>query len=83
MAEIKELRKQAMRKRQLAPASSGLKGSAKARGTQKVGIGEDNGRTPINDAAGGAVAGDRKEASKVEVGHPRAWEWYLKAAASG
>lgn len=75
MAEIKELRKQAMRRRQLAPASSGPKYSAKARRTHEVGVGEDKGRTPINDDAG--VIGT------VEVDHPEAWEWYLKAAACG
>lgn len=88
VAEIKELRKQAMRKRQLAPASSGKNGgSTKARRTRGVSFGLDTGkgRTPTNDAAAGvsAAAGDGNEASAVEVDHPEAWEWYLKAAACG
>ena len=85
MAEIKELRKQAMRRRQLAPASSGRKGSTKAGRTSGIRIGEDKGRTSIDDATGVAATsrGDGKEASAVEVDHPEAWEWYLKAAAIG
>lgn len=78
MAEIKELRKQAMRKRQLAPASAGSKGSTKARRMLEVSTGADTGQ-----ASGVAPDGGGKEAFAVEVDHPEAWEWYLKAAAGG
>lgn len=85
VAEIKELRKQAIRKRQLAPASSGRKGSTKAGRSSGVGIGDDKGRKSINHAATvvTATGGDEKEVSAVEVDHPEAWEWYVKAAACG
>eukprot|EP00903_Cladosiphon_okamuranus_P008898 g8517.t1 len=85
VAEIKELRKQAMRKRQLAPASSGRKGSTKAGRNSGVSICDDKGRKSINDAAAVATAagGDGEEAATVEVDHPEAWGWYLKAAACG
>lgn len=84
MAEIKELRKQAMRKRQLAPASSGRKGSTKAGRTRGVrSVDEEKGQASVKDAVGDAAAGSRKGASAVEVDHPEAWEWYRKAAACG
>ena len=85
VAEIKELRKQAMRKRQLAPASSGEKGYPKARPARGVGVVEDKERTPTKDAAavGVTAGGGGNDASAVEADHPEAWEWYLKAAACG
>eukprot|EP00752_Nemacystus_decipiens_P016191 g14478.t1 len=85
VADIKELRKRAMRKRQLAPASFGTnEASAKARRTrEEVSAGEDTGRTPTIDAADDTAAARNGKEAVVEVDHPEAWEWYLKAAACG
>lgn len=93
MSEIKELRKKAMRRRQLAPASApgsterragkGSAGGARARG---VGDGKGKERALFDAGGGGGGCGgeDGKDGSSAaEVDHPEAWEWYQKAAACG
>lgn len=77
VADIKELRKQALRKRQRSPASRSTKptpGGFRAKQTDGPSIN-----------AGGAfpAASRRDEKSLPEVDHPQAWEWYIKAAEHG
>ncbi|CAM9552627.1 unnamed protein product [Laminaria digitata] len=77
VADIKELRKQALRKRQRSPASRSTKptpGGFTAKQTDGPSIN-----------AGGTfpAASRRDEKSLPEVDHPQAWEWYIKAAEHG
>lgn len=89
VAEIKKLRQQAMKNRQLAPASSGSRrrtgeGSANdARTREGSSNGGDEDRALSRGAAGATAAGSGKEVPPAAVDHPEAWEWYLKAAACG
>lgn len=78
MAEIKKLRQQAMKKRQLAPASAGVK-----RHTRKGSTNDEENRAGAGADADGAAGNDRKQTPPAEVDHPEAWEWYLKAAECG
>ena len=76
VADIKELRKQALRKRQMAPASRSMKrtpGDCRAKQTDRSSSNE-RGKFPT-------VTKDEK--SVLEVDHPQAWEWYMKAAEQG
>lgn len=75
VAEIKQLRMQAMRKRQLAPGSRSIRA---ARSSEAKGAHEVSGKP--GDIP--AVIGEEK-ASPPEVDHPEAWEWYVKAADQG
>lgn len=86
VAEIKDLRKQAMKKRQLAPASLGSKGRAGKGPAKTTGNSEDcaSGKEGPVLSDGTREAGDGRETpAPAEVDHPEAWEWYLKAALSG
>ena len=77
VADIKELRKQALRQRQMSPASRSTKrtpGGFSAKRTDEP-----------NSNEGGAfpAATTRDEKSSPGVEHPQAWEWYIKAAEHG
>lgn len=76
VADIKELRKQALRKRQMAPASRSMKrtpGGFRAKQTDRPSSNE-GGEFPVPTKGGESLP---------EVDHPQAWEWYIKAAEQG
>ncbi|CBJ48465.1 conserved unknown protein [Ectocarpus siliculosus] len=85
VAEIKDLRKQAMKKRQLAPGSFGSKGRAGKSPTKTTRMSDVSARG--NDgrvlSVGAREAGGGRGTTPPEVDYPEAWEWYLKAALSG
>lgn len=72
VAEIKELRKQALMKRRLAPGASSGRGRRAGKGSAKA-----------RQQASESRADDEKEASLADTDHPEAWGWYLKAGELG
>lgn len=85
VAEIKDLRQQAMKKRQLAPGSFGSKGGAGKSPTKttRMSDGSSSGKDGRVLSDGAREAGGGRGTPPPEVDHPEAWEWYLKAALSG
>lgn len=78
VADINKLRKQALRKRQMSPASRSTKrtpGGFSAKQTDGPGSSNKGGAFP--------AATTRDEALLPGVDHPQAWEWYIKAAEQG
>lgn len=77
VADIKELRKQALRKRQMSPASRSTKRTAGGFSAKQT-AGPSR-----NEGGAFPAATTRDEASVPGVDHPQAWEWYIKAAEHG
>lgn len=83
VAEIKELRRMAIRQRQRAPGSGGIRRPHHMKKDQADSRSSSSWRADRALGVSNVAEGEGSDTCPADMNHPEAWEWYMKAADRG